>query len=585
MLRFLKYRAFQYPAVIIIAVFCILFLYIVRWNGDSGNNYKSIITSDGVGYYHYFKSILFDKNLENQEENGIFLVKTEDRVVNKYYSGLAIVWSPFVLSTYLFDQNKTDAFAKPYQLAISLAALFYLILGLYFLSKFLTLLGVSKLSSSISVLLIFFATNLSYYSLIGSSMSHVYSFSLISILLYNLLKFKISNSSLNLILGAMIYGLVIIIRPINAISILLIFTFIHSFDELINFFKQIFVKRKSLIFAILLFLFPPFIQMILWRIQTGNFIVWSYSDEGFYFLKPKMFDFLLSFRKGLFIYTPIVLVALFGLFFIRRNSRFQFYAIFLSFILIVYILSAWWSWYYGDSFGMRSMIDFYSLFAFLIAVFFDSIKSKIFKAFFLLSAFILLSLNIMQSYQYYYFIMSHFDMNVEKYKFIFGKYSSNYQNVLGGYSDCEPFHTKELKPILYSDKIFSLDIKKDDDSCLIAESAGYYNLTDLYWAQKTTGKTNFHIKINVSNFDLEYAATKDVLVYFELKDSANNTKHSTSFLLNEVPTTEFLQWRDHAYQITFRNEINPGDRILLFLYSPENKRFKIDDFSFQLFSI
>jgi hypothetical protein len=69
--------------------------------GVSGENYRSIITSDGRGYYQYYDATLGNQSLDHQKAHGTYLVYTPDSaVVNKYFVGLPVLWSPFVLPVY-----------------------------------------------------------------------------------------------------------------------------------------------------------------------------------------------------------------------------------------------------------------------------------------------------------------------------------------------------------------------------------------------------------------------------------------------------------------------------------------------------
>jgi hypothetical protein len=156
--------------------------------------------------------------------------------------------------------------------------------------------------------------------------------------------------------------------------------------------------------------------------QTGNFIVWSYSNEGFNFKEFHFFDILFSYRKGWFVYTPIMFIAVLGgLITLHRQSGFRFFSGLLFFILVTYILSSWWAWWYGGSFGLRAFIDFYPAFALLLALFINSLRAKSLKIFVLFLAFLCVGLNLFQTKQYINNILPWDGMTKEKYWKIFLK--------------------------------------------------------------------------------------------------------------------------------------------------------------------
>jgi hypothetical protein len=120
------------------------------------------------------------------------------------------------------------------------------------------------------------------------------------------------------------------------------------------------------------------------------------------FDSPQMLPVLFSFRKGLFIYTPILLFAIIGLIRFFKTKPAFFYGIIITLTVSIYILSSWWAWSYGICWGMRPMIDYYPLLALPLAAGFDYFFSKNKIAQILTSVVILLliMLNLFQTWQY-----------------------------------------------------------------------------------------------------------------------------------------------------------------------------------------
>ena len=50
---------------------------------------------------------------------------------------------------------------------------------------------------------------------------------------------------------------------------------------------------------------------MLWKWQTGSWVVYSYKDEGFDFMHPHFWEFLFSFQKGWLLWSPIIGIAFF----------------------------------------------------------------------------------------------------------------------------------------------------------------------------------------------------------------------------------------------------------------------------------
>jgi hypothetical protein len=98
-----------------------------------------------------------------------------------------------------------------------------------------------------------------------------------------------------------------------------------------------------------------------------------------------------------------------------------FWSIFIFTILNVYILSSWWCWWYGGSFGMRPMIDCYGLLAIWLALFLQYLYKKtkpVFISITLLIGFFVY-VNLFQTRQARICWIHYDSMTYEAYKIVF----------------------------------------------------------------------------------------------------------------------------------------------------------------------
>jgi hypothetical protein len=127
--------------------------------------------------------------------------------------------------------------------------------------------------------------------------------------------------------------------------------------------RQTPIFRLTILF-VASFLLAFSIQMIVWKILTGSFIVYSYSDSGqfFDFTSPKFFKVLFSSNHGLLVWHPIILICLLGLIFSRTLSRSTKIAFLIAFLFQVYVTSSWTAWWMGYSFGGRAFLGLTPIF-------------------------------------------------------------------------------------------------------------------------------------------------------------------------------------------------------------------------------
>ncbi len=400
------------------------------------NQRKYVVISDGKGYYAYLPAtfvyhdmnMMFFDSIEAKyyDENTRYQYRTaaHGKVIDKYFAGVAVMQAPFFLAGHfitLMSDEPADGYSKWYIIAICIGSIFWLGIGLFYLRKYLRLHGASEVQSAAILFLIFFGTNLFYYSLVEPCMSHLYSFTLVSTFLYFGKKWIDSGNKKSALMAAIVFGMIFLVRPVNILAGLWLIYEAGGFQLMFLRIKEICRKPSVGILSLLLLLFPFTIQMIIWKIQTGHWLVNSYGDESFHFLNPHLTDFLFSYKKGLFVYLPITLVSLFGFASIWKRDRKRAVIALTFFLSLFYILSSWWMWYYGGSFGTRVIVEFLPMFALLLFFFLRSLKTKLTKAVGF-SLVILLSLFCQfQTHQYRYLIIHWSEMTKEKYWEVFGK--------------------------------------------------------------------------------------------------------------------------------------------------------------------
>lgn len=397
---------------------------------------KYAIASDGKGYYGYLPAAFiyqdfnfgFFDTIEGKYYDKYvkydYRTNVDGIIIDKYFAGVAVIQLPFFLVGHvvtLLSDEPADGYSKWYVIFFCLGAIVWLGIGLYYLRKFLALHGATEGQSAFLLYAIFFGTNLFYYTLLEPAMSHLYSFVLMSMFLYFGKSWLNSGSKTEALKCAAVFALIALVRPVN---ILIGFWLIYEAGGIMPLFRKKIELLKSLphaIFSFVLILFPFFIQMSIWKIQTGNWFVDSYGDEGFHFFQPHMIDFLVSYKKGLFVYLPITFIALFGFIPLwRRNSaKVIMAAVFLLFI--TYVLSCWWMWYYGGSFGSRVMIEYFPVFALLLYYLISAPMKPAVKTGVISLIVLLILFCQLQTYQYRYEMIHWSEMTQEKYWAVFGK--------------------------------------------------------------------------------------------------------------------------------------------------------------------
>jgi hypothetical protein len=235
----------------------------------------------------------------------------------------------------------------------------------------------NKWLSALTAFSLFFCTNLLYYSVSFGQMAHSYAFFMLCLFLYSLFRFYREHKLLQLYLCAFSAGMLVLIRPSDGIVLLIpLLLGVHSRQEFKTWWSFLGSIKMAVAGAALFFIGIVSLQLIYWKLHTGHFLVNGYGDERFFFNDPQVTNFLFSFRKGLIPYTPIMLLLFPGYLILYRNYRELFWPLIAFQALNIYLLSCWWDWGYGGSFGNRALVDSFPVFAIPIAALFDFIYKR-----------------------------------------------------------------------------------------------------------------------------------------------------------------------------------------------------------------
>ena len=411
--------AFVFSAVVLFWVSSNRFWGSERW-------YK-LLASDGPGYYAYLPAVVvyhdlsfgfFDKVQKINKNANLkydYRRKTEGRTVNKYFAGVAFVQLPFYFAGHIITvltNGAVNGYSRWYLVFFHIGALFYGLLGLFLFWKILQLYDIPDRFSAFLVLSLLFGTNLYHYTVNEPAMSHVFSFSFVNLFIYQGLLFFKRGSKKHFFLAMIALGIITLIRPVNVMVVLSMPFLSGNYSVLKKRIVALFSSPMVLILGVSAFLAIVFVQLVIYKIETGNFLVYSYGGEKLDLLNPHLIDFLFSYKKGFFVYTPLAFLALLGSWFWWKSNRFVFFTWAGFLFLVIYVLSSWWMWFYGGSYSSRVMVEYLTFFFIPLALWLS--KTKQFKQLRMLII-ILILVNMIQIYQYQYGYIHWSEMNKERY--------------------------------------------------------------------------------------------------------------------------------------------------------------------------
>ena len=338
-------------------------------------NWKSVLWGDKAGYYIYLPAAFmyhfdlkkFPEKIEEKTGNGFILDTLKGKLDDRYTCGVSILVSPFFIATHYLSVitgvPEEQGFSTLYHRMADIAGIVYLILGLWFLKRFLDRQFTKKISY-LAVPLLYAGTNLFYYGLDETLMSHVYSFFLFALFLLSMQNFFLQKRFIWFLLMSAAFSLAVLIRPTAVILILLPFFWRTGTGQIPGERLKLLLTVRNILsfFVILIIVFIP--QMLYWKYLTGTLFHYSYGNEGFTgWNRPYLSGFWFSPLNGLFIYAPLALFFIAGMILMIVKKLANGILLAVMFLLASYLFSSWFSWYFACSFGQRSFVEYYALFA------------------------------------------------------------------------------------------------------------------------------------------------------------------------------------------------------------------------------
>jgi hypothetical protein len=401
-----------------------------RWNN------REVFQWDSDGYYLYLPATIIHQDLMHlafldtvlgtgknggyRFGQGAFPVEATGRMCNKYTLGCAVFELPFFLVAHAWcvmsGTDAADGYSPPYQLAVALASAVWAWLGLLVLIRFL-LKHLSDRSTVLVVLTLGMGTNLFFYASYASGMSHPFLFFLCTFLIDRTDRWYNSPTAGSALAIGVCIGLAVLTRPTCMLFALIPICWrISTDDGHASGLALLRAHWQHTLIAAGIALICVLPQMFFWKATTGAYLFYSYGGEGFDFLHPHVMDGLFSFRKGLFVYSPLVSLGAVGMIFLQKRTAYR-TMLLCFFIPFLYLTFSWKAWWYGGGFGSRVMIDALPLLALPMGLLMQWAieRGRVVVAGLMVTIALGISLNLFQQWQYLHGILHYENMTQELY--------------------------------------------------------------------------------------------------------------------------------------------------------------------------
>jgi hypothetical protein len=364
------------------------------------------VRGDGVGYYAYARAPLIEHSLDfthdyqfandsfregKFDENG--RVKSEFRtstghLENHFTVGPAILWSPFLLLTHAavlvaghFGAHiLADGFSWPYRYAMAFGTALYGFVGLW-LSYRLARKYVAPVWAFVATLAIWWGSSLPVYLYFNPSWSHAHSAFICALFLWYWQETRGHRTFPQWLLLGLIVGLMLNVYYPNlmVVSVLAVEA-VAEYAQTARSARPapllLQLATRHLVFALVVCvtMLPTFVSRAI--VYGSPFETGYLSLRAFLWKSPVLFSVLFSSTHGLLSWTPLLALAIVGLFlFAFRLPKVG--VPFLAAVLALYLFISFYpDWAGVSSYGNRFFISLTPLFVFGLAYLLERLADR-----------------------------------------------------------------------------------------------------------------------------------------------------------------------------------------------------------------
>ena len=345
------------------------------------------IRSDGVSYYQSLPAWIADGDptfetqahdccagYGNEQPVGIHRWPETGRWLAVHPIGVAVLMLPFFLVAHAltwWSNLPRDGFSLYYQYVVGLSGLAYFVAGMAVLQRLLR----RHFSDAVvlaTLVSIAFGTDLFHYAVYDSTFSHTFSFFLVSSLLLLTERWWDAPTVARSLALGLVAALIVLVRHTNGLFLAIVPLYgVRRWPDVAVNVARAAARWPQVLLVTATAAAGVFPQLLIYRWTTGHWIVNSYPEGSFSFGSPHLLATLFSVERGLFFWSPLLLLSVAGLFVATAWSRGLIAATIGILAIDTYLMATWFMWDMGAGYGHRGYADALPLFAIYLASFFS----------------------------------------------------------------------------------------------------------------------------------------------------------------------------------------------------------------------
>ena len=334
-----------------------------------------VIDGDALGYYAWLRSIVFDGDINFSND---YRLLTDDLaedseeltplatglVPNKWPPGSALLWAPLFLVVAVVvgmlnligAQIPFDGLALPFKISAGVAGIAYATAGAWLCYE-LARRVYSATVAFWATLTLWLGGPLLYYSLVSPTYSHATSLFAVGLFALAWYQTRDRDDLRRFALLGALAGLAGLVRSQDLIILIVPGMELLAGIRGRRWSLPAACGRLAVLGAGCTVVLAP--QLWAWQAIYGTPVLNPHGGSTFFdWTRPAMFQTLFSMRQGLMSWTPVVLLAVFGLPWLVKRDRILGWTAVVTLFLALYVNAAAVMWWGGHGFGGRRFVSY-----------------------------------------------------------------------------------------------------------------------------------------------------------------------------------------------------------------------------------
>ncbi len=271
-----------------------------------------------------------------------------------------------------------------------------------------------------------------------------------------------------------------------------------------------------------------------------------------------------------------------------KHDRFRAIGAAVYWLVITYVISSWWIWYYGSGFGARVYVEHYSILALPLAFMLDrwqDWQKRIAIIFLVLAS----ALQLAQCYQFNHGFLDRECMDKKKYAYSFLQFDADHHERLGGRYMIAPYNPNGMDTLIHArwdaerwvrywhGRAILFDPAPSPWHVVACDTMEFFGPRFEMPAKDLPTGRALYFALGFERYVYQADDTRDVTVVVSAENAKGEIVQYQTFSMEPMPPAGDSIWEHLEYRVPL-DPLRKGEKVKFYFWNQNGEsRFLVDD--------